>query len=176
MTKSCRGVLTGLLCALILAGWGSSGPSHAASRLSNAEKIAAWDKANAEFIECNRDWQAERRALSPQFKDIVVGSEDPRYLQSLTSETPVSQEFKDALLKFRAEQVACRNELFVNLGETNIQVKLLYRDAFQSLDMGMADVLSGKLKTMGEVNRAYAKWVDDANDARILLRATLEGH
>ena len=39
----------------------------------------------------------------------------------------------------------------------------------------MADVLTGRLKTMGEVNRAYSKWVDDANDASILLRASMQG-
>lgn len=163
------------LSALILMGCSSSNPHKTATQQRDAENLKAWDDANTKFIACNRVWQAERRATSAQFNDVVLGDEDPRYLQSVTSLTPISQAFKDALMKFRPQQMACRKELFANLGEKNIRVILLYRDAFQSLDSGMVDVLTGKLKTMGEVNRAYAKWVDDANDARILLRASMQG-
>lgn len=164
-----------LFSSLILMGCSSSDPHKTAIQQRDAENLKAWDHANSKFIACNRAWQAERRQTSSQFNDLVIGAEDPRYLQSLTSKTPVNQAFKDALVKFRPQQIACRKELFNNLGDKNIRVLLLYRDAFQILDAGMADVLTGRLKTMGEVNRAYSKWVDDANDASILLRASMQG-
>ena len=166
------------LCCLItltLVGCSSVDQQKALLQQRNAENLQAWDDANAKFMACNKGWQAERRALSPQFSDLVVSAEDPRYFQSLTSKAPITQQFKEALVKFRPKQIACRNELFVNLGDTNIRVKLLYRDVFQALDAGMVDVLDGQLKTMGEVNRAYVKWVNDANDARIKLRGSMEG-
>ena len=163
------------LSSLTLMGCSSVDQQKAAMQQRNAENLTAWDDANAKFVLCNKAWQAERRAHSPQFNDLVVSAEDPRYFQSLTSKAPVTQQFKDALVKFRPQQIACRNELFTNIGEKNIRVKLLYRDVFQALDAGTVDVLDGRLKTMGEVNRAYVKWVDDANDARIQLRGSMEG-
>lgn len=176
MAVKWKSMFIGLLTLFVLPGWTTLDLQTIASQQNNPEKLAAWDAASKKFIECNRVWQAERRVMSPQFNDIVVGSEDPRYLQSLTSKVRVSQKFKDALLKYRPQQIACRKELFANLGEKNIRVKLLYRQVFQSLDIGMADVLSGKLKTMGDVNRTYSKWVDEANDMSLLLRSALEGN
>lgn len=163
-----------VMSAMFLMGCSTLAQQKAELSQRNADNLKAWDDANTKFIVCNKGWQAERRKLSPQFGDVVTSSEDPRYFQSLTSRALVSQEFKDALVKFRPQQIACRKELFANLGEKNIRVKLLYRDAFQVLDAGVVDILDGRIKTMGEVNRAYVKWVDDANDARMLLRAAME--
>ena len=161
--------------SMLLVGCGSMAPQQVEMLQRNQENLRLWDDANTKFIACNRSWQAERRKLSSQFNDIVTSAEDPNYFKSLTSKAPISQEFKDALVRFRPQQIACRKELFTNLGDKNIRVKLLYQDAFQVFDTGVVDILDGRLKTMGEVNRAYIKWLDDANDARMLLRASLQG-
>ncbi len=160
---------------MLLAGCSSLFPQQVEILQRNKENLKLWDDANTKFIACNRSWQADRRKLSSQFNDIVTSADDPRYFKSLTSKDPISQEFKEALVRFRPQQIACRKALFKDLGDKNIRVKLLYQDSFQAFDAGVVDVLDGRLKTMGEVNRVYIKLVDDANDARMILRGSLQG-
>jgi hypothetical protein len=134
------------------------------------QNLKAWEDASSKFKSCNAPWQKERRAQVPAFNDIVSEPNDPRFFFSQLSKAPVSKEFKGALTKFRPQQLACRNALLDDIGKENFQVKALYIQVFRAYDQGVVEILDGKMKTMGEVNRAYVKYVGDANEARERLR------
>ena len=165
------------LCALVTLSLIGCSPMHRhmdEMQQTNAQNLKAWDDASSNYMACNKPWQSERRKEFPVFNEILVNVDDPRYLQSLTSKSPVSKAFKDGLLKFRPDQLACRKELLANLGEKNVLVSLMYKKAFQAYDAGVVDILDGRLKTMGEVNRKYVQFANDANEARIRLRLHME--
>ena len=50
---------------------------------------------------------------------------------------------------------------------------MLYTQVFRAYDQGVVEILDGKMKTMGEVNRAYVKYIGDANEARERLRVSI---
>lgn len=161
-----------LVALASLALLGCSGINHHSQRMhdQNDQNLKAWDNASSKFKSCNAPWQKERRAQVPAFNDIVSDPNDPRYFHSQLSKAPVSKAFKDALINFRPQQLACRNALIADLGKGNAQVKALYIQVFLAYDQGVVEILDGKMKTMGEVNRAYVKYVSDANEARERLR------
>ena len=154
---------------------GCNGMNHYSQRIhdQNDQNLKAWDDASAKFKSCNAAWQKERRAQVPAFNDIVSDLNDPRYFPSQLSKSSVSKEFKDALIKFRPQQLASRNALLNDLGKDNARVKTLYIQVFRAYDQGVVEILDGKMKTMGEVNRAYVKYVGDANEARERLRTSI---
>lgn len=164
-----------LVALASLALLGCSGMNHHSQRMhdQNDQNLKAWDDASSKFKSCNAPWQKERRAQVPAFNDIVSDPNDPRYFRSQLSKTPVSKAFKNALINFRPQQLACRNALIADLGKDNTQVKALYIQVFRAYDQGVVEILDGKMKTMGEVNRAYIKYVSDANEARERLRTRM---
>ena len=161
------------LSSLVLLGCNSMHHHSQIIHDQNNQNLKVWDDASAKFKSCNAPWQKERRAQVPAFNDIVSDPNDPRYFPSQLSKTPVSTEFKDALIKFRPQQLACRNALLNDLGKGNTRVKMLYTQVFRAYDQGVVEILDGKMKTMGEVNRAYVKYIGDANEARERLRVSI---
>ncbi len=140
----------------------------------DAQNLKAWDDASEKFKACNAAWQKERRASTSVFSELAMSPDDPAYFKKMTSKAPVSKAFKDALVKYRPQQLACRQELMKNIGDDNSSVRLMYKKSFERLDQGMIDVLDGDLKTMGQVNQAYVSYINEANTAREGLHSRMK--
>jgi hypothetical protein len=172
MSGSKRTVISLTFSTLLLVG--CSGLHHHQQTCGqNAQNLKAWDDASDGFKACNAAWQKERRASVSLFSELALNPNDPAYVNKMTSKAPVSKDFKDALIKYRPQQLACRQELMKNIGDENSAVRLMYKQSFERLDQGMIDVLDGDLKTMGQVNQAYVAYINEANTAREALRARM---
>ena len=172
MSNSIRLTIWLTLSTLLLVGC-SGLHQHQQMCGQNAQNLKAWDDASDRFRACNATWQKERRASVSLFSELALNPNDPAYINKMTSKAPVSKAFKDALIKYRPQQLACRQELMQNIGDENSDVRLMYKKSFERLDQGMIDVLDGDLKTMGQVNQAYAAYINESNATREALRAQM---
>lgn len=173
MSSSKKTVICLALSTLLLIGC-SGMQRHQQMCGQDAQNLKAWDDASEKFKACNAAWQKERRASTSVFSELALSPEDPAYFNKMTSKAPVSKAFKDALVKYRPQQLACRNELMKNIGDDNSAVRLMYKKSFEKLDQGMIDVLDGDLKTMGQVNQAYVAYINEANTAREGLHSRMK--
>jgi len=146
-----KSTLLALLSFLVLSGCASHYQS--ASTSLTAEQKQNWDEAVKKYKACGKERQQQREAAAPQFGQLVHGFDDPKFFEKMTSPSPVTKEFKEALITFRPQQLACRQVLFDALGEINPAVKLMYIKNFKTNDDGIIKVLEGKVKTIGEVNQ-----------------------
>lgn len=155
---------------IALAGCAGHHP-HGGPDSLTAEQVQNWNEAAAKYKACNQAWREHLVASAPQFNQLANSLNDPQYLQKMSSRAPVEKGFKEALIKYRPEQMACRKVLFDTLGNQNPAVSAMYTQNFRTLDSVIVGVLDGKLKTMGEVNQAYVNFNNEVSDRKTRLTA-----
>ena len=163
-------IVLGFTTAMVIALSGCAGHyPHGGSYSLNSEQVQNWDDAAAKYKACNKAWREHLVASAPQFNQLVNGLNDPQYLQKMSSRASVDKGFKNALIQYRPEQMACRKMLFDELGNKNPVVSAMYTQNFRTLDNVIVGVLDGKLKTMGEVNQAYVNFNNEVSDRKTRL-------
>jgi hypothetical protein len=146
--------------------------SHGSHGLTT-EQVQNWNEAAANYKACNKVWWPQQVAEAPQWDQLVNGHNDPQFLQKMTSKAPVTKAMKEALIKYRPQQMACRKALFDDLSNKNPSVRMMYQKNFNTLDEGIVKLLEGKFKTIGELNQFYLAYNNDVieRQARLMIHS-----